>query len=116
MDRTTLQVVGILILLAGLALASLGAYRIYRNQPLSEENALPRRRTALTEEGDGRSRRNEPAPQDVELQVWKSTLEMTNASRKEKRAEGATFLLAGTIGILWGLTALYSGRGPSTQY
>jgi hypothetical protein len=86
-------------------------HRIATNLPISDEEVLAEaRRAVLSERGGTASRRGESLPGNVEFQVWKSALQVTNSVRTEERSEGSIFLVSGIILVIWGLTMVYNSR------
>lgn len=108
MDKQTLQIVGSVILIAGLTVGSIGTYRIVKNLPISDAEALRVSRGALSAlEGLSEDPGQATLQEKVELQVWQSALKMTNKDRKERRDEGAIWLLSGIIAVIWGAAVLH---------
>jgi len=60
--------------------------------------------------GPSAGQRDESLEANVEFQVWKSALQVTNRVRAEKRSQGSIFLLCGFIPVIWGMTLLYNSR------
>ncbi len=111
MDKQALQIIGTVLLIAGLVFGSIGAHRIATNLPISDEEALAEsRRAVLSEEGDTTSQRGKSLRGNVEFQVWESALQVTNRVRTEQRSEGSVFLVFGIISVIWGMTLLYNSR------
>lgn len=111
MDKLTLQIIGTVLLIAGLLFGSIGAYRIATNLPISDEEVLAQaRRSVLSKEGATASQRGESLRGNVEFQVWKSALQVTNRVRTEERSEGSILLLSGIILVIWGMTMVYNSR------
>lgn|GEM_PF-2710720 len=111
MDKKTLQIAGALLLIAGLVLGSIGAYGIATNLPVSDEQPLAEAKKAVTPgNGPSAGQRDESLEANVEFQVWKSALQVTNRVRAEKRSQGSIFLLCGFIPVIWGMTLLYNSR------
>jgi len=116
MNKQTLQLVGTVLLVAGLALGSIGTHRIVTNLPISDDEALAEaRRSVLTDEEPAANRRGESLQGNVELQVWKSAIQHTNKARTEKRVEGAVFLVLGFIAFIWGMTIIYNSRSTPDE-
>ncbi len=110
----TLQITGTLLLLAGLAIGSVGAYRFCTNLPLSDEKVLQEARKAVPQkEGTREGPRQQVLREKVELDVWTSALKMTNKRRKEIRDEAVVFLVSGLLSVMWGIAVLYNGRTAS---
>ena len=77
MGRRILMLMGFLILAAGLGLAAIGGHKILTNLPMSEERVVEEARRVLI--GQQQTSENPPDPsagESVELQIWKSALEM----------------------------------------
>jgi hypothetical protein len=111
MDKRTLQITGTVLLIAGLVFGSIGTYRIAMNLPISDEEVLAEaKEAALSEKGAAASQKGESLPGNVEFQVWKSALEVTNRVRTEERSEGSVFLVSGVILVIWGMTMVYNSR------
>jgi hypothetical protein len=111
MDKRAFQIVGTVMLVAGLVACSIGAHGIATNLPVSDEQALSEaKRAVFAEKGATATRRGESLQGNVEFQVWKSALQATNKIRKEKRSEGSVFLVSGIIAVIWGVTMLYNSR------
>ena len=111
MDRQALQILGTVILIAGLMCGSIGAHRIATNLSISDEEALAEaRRAVLPEKGATASQRGKSLRGNVEFQVWASALQVTNRVRKEKRSAGLVFLVFGIISVIWGMNMIYNGR------
>jgi hypothetical protein len=111
MFKQTLQIVGSVILIAGLTVGSIGTYWIVKNLPISDAEALRVSRGALSAiEGLSEDPEQATLQDNVELQVWQSALTMTNKDRKERRDEGAMWLLSGIIAVIWGVTVLQYSR------
>ena len=116
MDKQALQIVGTVLLIAGLAFGSIGAHMIVTNLPISDEEALAEsRRAVLPEKGDTASQRGESLRGKVEFQVWESALQVENRNRTDKRSEGSVFLLLGIISFIWGIALLHSSRGDPDE-
>ncbi len=116
MDKQVLQIIGTVLLLAGLVFGSIGAHRIATNLPISDENSLAEaRRAVLPEKGDTTSQGGESLRGNVEFQVWKSALQVTNGVRTEERSEGSVFLVSGIISVIWGMTMLYYSRSTPDE-
>jgi len=99
-------------LIAGLVLGSLGAHRIATNLPISDEEVLAEAgRAVLSGKEATASQKGEALRGNVEFQVWKSALQVTNTVRTEERSEGSVFLLSGFILAIWGMTMVYNSRG-----
>ena len=47
---------------------------------------------------------------NVEFQVWKSALQVTNTVRTQERSEGSVFLVSGFIFLIWGMAMVYNSR------
>lgn len=111
MDKRTLQIIGIVLLMAGLVFISLGAHRIATNLPISNEEVLAEARRALLsgKEATG-SQKGESLRGNVEFQVWKSALQVTNTVRTKERSEGSVFLVSGFIFLIWGMAMVYNSR------
>lgn len=102
---------GLLVLSSGLALSFVGGKKIVRNLPVSEETVVEEAKRALL--GQQQTQQNQAGPSigdSIEIQIWRSALEMRNEARKARRAEGIAFLLSGMVAILWGITILYNSR------
>jgi len=111
MDKQTLQTIGTVVLISGLVFASLGAYRIASNLPISEEEALAEaRRAVLSGKGATASQRSASLRGNVEFQVWESALQVTNSLRTKERSAGLVYLLSGFILVIWGMTMVYNSR------
>lgn len=111
MDKKTLQIIGTVLLIAGLVFGSIGAHRISTNLPISDEEVLAEARTAvLSGKGVTVSQRGESLRGNVEFQVWKSALQVMNRVRTEERAEGLVFLVSGIILVIWGMTLIHNSR------
>jgi hypothetical protein len=111
MDKKTLQIIGTVLLIAGLVFGSIGAYRISTNLPIPDEEVLAEARTALLSgTGGTASQRGESSLGNVEFQVWKSALQVTNRVRREERAEGLVFLVSGIILVIGGMTMIHNSR------
>lgn len=111
MDKQALQILGTVILIAGLLGGSIGAHRIATNLPISDEEALAEaRRAVLREEGATMNQWGRSLRGNVEFQVWESALQVTNRVRKEKRSAGLVFLVFGIISAIWGMNMIYNGR------
>ncbi len=111
MDKQTLQIIGTVILIAGLVFGSIGAHRIATNLPISDEEVLAEaRRAVLSEKGATANQRGESLRGNIEFQVWKSALQVTNRVRTEKRSEGSVFLVSASILVIWGMTMVYNSR------
>ncbi len=109
MDKQTLQIVGTVILIAGLVLGSIGAHRIVTNLPISDEEGLAEASRVLrTQKGAAARQEGESLRRSLEFQVWKSALQVTNKVRKEERVEGTVFLVSGIISLIWAITVLYN--------
>jgi len=109
--RRILTLLGSLILAAGLVLAAIGGHKIVTNLPLSEERVVEEARRALFGQQQASENPSDPSSgESVELEIWKSALEMMSEVSKAKRTEGIAFLLSGVIAILWGLTILYNSK------
>jgi hypothetical protein len=111
MDKKTLQTIGAVLLIAGLVLGSTGAHRIATNLSISDEEVLSEaRRAVVPEKGGTGSQGAESLGGNVEFQVWKSALQVTNKVRKEERMDGLVFLVSGIILVIWGIIMVYNGR------
>lgn len=112
MDKQALQIVGSVLLIAGLVFGSIGVHKIATNLPISDEEALAEsRRAVLPEKGDKASQRGNSLRGKVEFQVWESALQVENTNRTEKRSEGSVFLVLGIISVIWGMALLHNSRG-----
>jgi hypothetical protein len=111
MDKRTLQIIGIVLLIAGLVFGSLGAHRIATNLPISDEEVLAEaRRAVLSGKEATANQKGESSRGNVEFQVWKSALQVTNTVRTEERSEGSVFLVSGFIFLIWGMAMVYNSR------
>jgi hypothetical protein len=111
MDKRTLQTIGTVVLIAGLVFGSIGAYRIATNLPISDEKALAEaRRTLLSGKEATENQRGESLRGNVEFQVWKSALQVTNRVSTEERSKGLVHLVSGFILLIWGMTMVYNSR------
>ena len=111
MDKKTLEIIGNVLLIAGLVFGSIGVHRIATNLPISDEEVLAEaRRAVLSEKGSTASQMDESFRGNIEFQVWKSALQVTNKVRTEKRSEGSVFLVSGIILVIWGMIMVYNSR------
>ena len=111
MGKQTLLVIGTLIVVGGLVLASIGGRKIIQNLPLSEERAAVEAKRALQDRQKiSDERRDESFGRRVEVEIWKSALGTMNEVRREKRFKGALFLVSGIASVIWGSTLLYASR------
>jgi hypothetical protein len=117
MDSRTIQIIGLVILLAGVGFGSSGAHKIWTNLPLSEEKATAAARSVrLAEDGIAEGPAGRTLHGSVELHVLASAIEMANLHRKAKREEGLLLLVSGALAVMWGITVLYNSRhGPGTS-
>jgi hypothetical protein len=110
-ERTTLLVIGSLILAGGLLLASIGGHKVMTNLPVSEETALKEANRELPDsQGEDAQPGGRSTGESVEVEIWKSVQEAVNEVRKSKRTEGIVFIISGIASALWGLAILYNSR------
>jgi len=111
MDTQALQIIGTVLLIAGLVFGSIGAHRIATNLPISDKEALAETRRAVTQvAGDTTSQRGKSLRGNVEFQVWESALQVENKVRTEQRTEGSVFLVLGIISGIWAGALLHNSR------
>ena len=116
MDKRTLKIVGTVILIAGIAVGSIGTHGIVMNLPISEAEAWKTSRGGFTATKDRpEDSKHATLQEDVELQVRRSALQMTNEDRRERRDEGAIWLLSGIIAVIWGAAVLQFSRSTSKE-
>lgn len=115
MDKQTLNTLGTLILVAGLAVCSVGAYKIVTNLPVSDADAMQGPDGALSARDPGDAPGHASLQRDVELQVRKSALKIRNKDRSEKRGEGIGWLVSGMIVLIWGATMLLNSRDTPSE-
>jgi hypothetical protein len=116
LGKQSLLVIGTLIVLGGLVLASMGGHKIIRNLPLSEEAAMEEAKSALLDrQGVSGEQGVGSYGGRVEVEIWKSARGTMNELRREKRVKGSVFLVSGIASVIWGLTVLYASRStPKT--
>ena len=111
LGKQTLLVIGALIVLGGLVLASIGGYEIIQNLPLSEKRTVEEMKRALLDRsGIQDEQSDESFGGRVEVEIWKSARGTMNDVRREKRVKGTVFLFSGIASVIWGFTVLYASR------
>ncbi len=116
MDNRTLKTLGILFLLAGLAVSGFGAYEILTNLPLTDTLAPGGVDRALAgAKGGPDSPKNASLQEDLERQVRETTLPVRNEDRRRRRGEGIGWIVSGMIVLMWGGTMLLNNRSTTHE-